>query len=130
MARHIASQLVMVLGATGDGDLPACPMADLREEESIYGGSNLWSKSPMYRIPYTRFSAETLDKAEQYRQQLLNDPLDRAKRLMRDNEEALDAITSRLLEAETIEGNELREIVRQKAPLSAARAEGMKGILL
>ena len=49
---------------------------------------------------------------------------------MRDNEEALDAITSRLLEAETIEGNELREIVRQKAPLSAARAEGMKGILL
>ena len=130
MARHIASQLVMVLGATGDGDLPACPMADLREEESIYGGSNLWSKSPMYRIPYTRFSAETLDKAEQYRQQLLNDSLDRAKRLMRDNEEALDAITSRLLEAETIEGNELREIVRQKAPLSAARAEGMKGILL
>jgi len=130
MARHIASQLVMVLGATGDGDLPACPMADLREEESIYGGSNLWSKSPMYRIPYTRFSAETLDKAEQYRQQLLNDSLDRAKRLMRDNEEALDAITSRLLEAETIEGDELREIVRQKAPLSAARAEGMKGILL
>ena len=72
MARHVASQLVMVLGATGDSDLPACPIADLNEEPSIYGGGGLWSSSPMYKIPYDRFSSETLLKAEQYVQTLLS----------------------------------------------------------
>ena len=130
MARHIASQLVMVLGATGDADLPACPMADPSEDKSIYGSKGLWSASPMYRIPYDRFSPETLQKAEQYRQSVLNDSLDKAKRLMEANVEALDAIAKTILEKELIEGDELREIIETHAYLPSKRASQLKTLLL
>ena len=112
MARHVASQLVMVLGVTGDSDLPACPLADLVEEKSIYGDAGLWSTSPMYRIPYKRFAPETLLKAEQYRQTLLDESLQQAKKLIESNRDALDAIVDTLLSEERIEGERLQEIIK------------------
>lgn len=126
MARHVASQLVMVLGVTGDSDLPACPMADLVEEKSIYGDAGLWSTSPMYRIPYNRFAPETLLKAEQYRQTLLDDSLQQAKRLIESNRDALDAIVDTLLSEERIGGERLQEIIKEHSKDAYSHAMELK----
>jgi cell division protease FtsH len=126
MARHVASQLVMVLGVTGDSDLPACPLADLVEEKSIYGDAGLWSTSPMYRIPYNRFAPETLLKAEQYRQTLLDDSLQQAKRLIESNRDALDAIVDTLLSEERIEGERLQEIIKKHSKDAYSHAMELK----
>ena len=126
MARHIATQLVMVLGVTGDSDLPSCPLADLCEEESIYGGGGLWSSSPIFKIPYDRFSSETLVKAEQYRQTLLDESLQQAKKLISSNQDALNAIVDTLLKEDTIEGDRLREIIKSHSKDAYSRALGLK----
>ena len=65
-----------------------------------------------YKIPYDRFSSETLLKAEQYRQKLLSEAVAKAKRLVADNQAALHAIAATLLREEIIEGEDLREIIR------------------
>jgi len=111
LSRHIAAQLVMVLGATGDKDLPETFLPPFAEQVSKQ--ADIWSFGPHFKIPQSRFTQKTLEKAEKYRQDLLDRALERAKKLIGDNQEAFEAVSTELTRTETMEGDRLREIVRQ-----------------
>ena len=80
-----------------------------------------WGMSPAIGMVRIAGSGESLPReAEQEIRRIIDEMYAAAKSCIEDNRDALDALTEALLEQETIEGDDVREIVsRQQARLAA-----------
>ena len=80
-----------------------------------------WGMSPAIGMVRVSHSGESLPReVEQEIRRIIDEMYEAAKACVEDNRDALDALTEALLEHETIDGDEVREIVSQRQALLAA----------
>jgi cell division protease FtsH len=60
------------------------------------------------------------EQADAEIRRLINEAYDRAKQLLTENPDSLEGVASALLDRETLDGEEVRKIVRQAAVKAAA----------
>jgi cell division protease FtsH len=73
------------------------------------------------------YSEAVANEIDREVRRIVEECYERAKRLLQENRHLLDAIANRLLEKETIDGEELDELLKEAGPVTAVEAHQAKG---
>jgi cell division protease FtsH len=77
-------------------------------------------------MPRSEYSEEMASKIDKQVRSIANYGYNRARELLRDNRELIDYLVDRLLEVETMEGEEFRAIVQQHTSIPEKQAAKTK----
>ena len=96
-ATELARQMVCTYGMSDLG-----PLAFGKKEEQIFLGREI--------AQHRDFSEDTAIKIDQEVKRIISEQYDRAKKILSDNKEAMEALTQALLERETLDSVQIRRI--------------------
>ena len=123
MGGRIAEEIFMdqiTSGAAGDMQMATKTAESMVAEWGMSEllGPRLYSReaTDMYGRPNPSLSPETAEKVEQEITRIITEQYDRARKIIEDNRDKLEVMTHKLLEWETLESDQIEQIMRGEEP--------------
>jgi cell division protease FtsH len=123
MGGRIAEEIFMdqiTSGAAGDMQMATKTAESMVAEWGMSEllGPRLYSReaTDMYGRPNPTLSPETAEKVEQEITRIITEQYDRARKIVEDNRDKLEVMTQKLLEWETLESDQIEQIMQGEVP--------------